>query len=193
MTHKKCTKCGEEKALDAFGSNRSCSDGRQSHCKECKRKYRTTHPEKVRASNRKYREANPEKARERARKWRVANPEKFKEYRAKRYENDLQYRLECQLRGRLGMALKGSYKNGSAVSDLGCSIPEFKTRLEAQFKPGMTWANHGVHGWHIDHIKPLASFDLTDREQFLKAVHFSNLQPLWAKENMHKGADLPSK
>jgi hypothetical protein len=81
--------------------------------------------------------------------------------------------------------LKTNAKAGSAVSDLGCSIPELKAYLEKMFQPGMTWENWGA--WHIDHIIPLASFDLTDREQFLKACHYTNLQPLWAPDNQRKG------
>jgi hypothetical protein len=54
----------------------------------------------------------------------------------------------------------------------------------------MSWGNYGFRGWHIDHIIPLASFDLTDREQFLKACHHTNLQPMWAKENLSKGSKL---
>lgn len=85
------------------------------------------------------------------------------------------------------MALKNQQKAGSAVDDLGCTIPELMAHLERRFLPGMTWANWSRHGWHIDHIKPLASFDLTDREQFLAACHYTNLQPLWAVDNLRKG------
>lgn len=84
------------------------------------------------------------------------------------------------------MALKGGQKSGSTVRDLGCTVAELVVKLEALFAPGMTWANHGTD-WHIDHIKPLALFDLTIRSEFLQACHFSNLQPLWAFENMSKG------
>ena len=73
------------------------------------------------------------------------------------------------------------------MSDLGCTIPELKQYLESKFQEGMTWENWGVHGWHIDHIIPLSSFDLTCREQFLKVCHYTNLQPLWAKDNLSKG------
>jgi hypothetical protein len=84
-------------------------------------------------------------------------------------------------------AIKFGYKSGSAVKDLGCSIEECKKYIESQFKESMTWENWGVYGWHLDHKIPLDSFDLTDREQFLKACHYTNLQPLWAKENLSKG------
>lgn len=84
------------------------------------------------------------------------------------------------------MRLKKNRKTGSAVRDLGCSIKELKQRLESQFQPGMTWDNYGVY-WHIDHIVPLASFNLTNREELLKACHFSNLQPLTVRENLKKG------
>ncbi len=50
----------------------------------------------------------------------------------------------------------------------------------------MTWDNHGLYGWHIDHVVPLSSFDLTDHKQVKKACHWFNLQPLWAKENLSK-------
>ena len=85
------------------------------------------------------------------------------------------------------MALKGNYKNGSAVKDLGCSIDELKTYLESKFQLGMTWDNWSKDGWHIDHIKPLSSFDLTDKKQLLEACHYTNLQPLWATDNLSKG------
>lgn len=83
--------------------------------------------------------------------------------------------------------LKNNQKTGSAVSDLGCSVSDFKQYLESKFQLGMNWENYGTFGWHIDHIKPLSSFDLTNRLQFLEACHFTNLQPLWASENRQKG------
>ena len=69
---------------------------------------------------------------------------------------------------------------------LGCTIGELKIYLEQQFKPGMTWENHIIDGWHIDHIRPLSSFDLTVLEQYKQACHYTNLQPLWAKDNLSK-------
>jgi hypothetical protein len=86
----------------------------------------------------------------------------------------------------LNKAIKRNTKNGSSVKDLGCSIKEFKEYIEKQFKDGMNWNNWCKDGWHIDHIKPLNSFNLTDREDLLKAVHYTNLQPLWARDNFNK-------
>ena len=103
-----------------------------------------------------------------------------------RLSSDINYLLKCKLRTRLNSAIKGNYKSGSAVSDLGCSIEDFKKYLESKFQDDMSWDNYNKHGWHIDHIIPLSSFDLTDREQLLKACHYTNLQPLWAKDNLSK-------
>jgi hypothetical protein len=69
---------------------------------------------------------------------------------------------------------------------LGCTIPELKFYLESKFQPEMTWDNWSYEGWHIDHIIPLDSFDLSNKEEFLKACHYTNLQPLWAEENFKK-------
>ena len=91
-----------------------------------------------------------------------------------------------RLSGRLYNALKNNHKTGSAVKDLGCTIEQFKVYLESKFTKGMNWDNYGLHSWHIDHVKPLSSFDLTDKEQFKKACHYTNLQPLWAKDNLIK-------
>jgi len=91
-------------------------------------------------------------------------------------------------------AIASNQKAGSAVKDLGCSVAELKQYLEKRFyahsKTGkqMAWDNWNLYGWHIDHIQPLASFDLTNRKQFLEACHYTNLQPLWAEENLRKGA-----
>lgn len=108
------------------------------------------------------------------------------EYKLKRLQSSPQFKLVHSLRTRLRHALKNNQKTGSAVGDLGCSINSLKSYLEAQFKSGMSWDNHGE--WHIDHIRPLSSFDLTNRKELLKACHYTNLQPLWKGENLEKGS-----
>ena len=107
-------------------------------------------------------------------------------YEKNKLKTDLNFKLKKSLRSRIRLAVKNNQKKGSAVKDLGCSIQEFKLYIESKFKTGMTWENWGQYGWHIDHIIPLASFDLSDRDQFLKACNYKNLQPLWASENLNK-------
>jgi hypothetical protein len=105
----------------------------------------------------------------------------------------LNYKLSNRLRQRLCKAIDGNYKAGSAVNDLGCTVEQLKQHLESKFSPGMSWDNWRIDGWHIDHIKPLASFDLTDRKQFLEACNYTNLQPLWATDNLRKGDNILEK
>jgi hypothetical protein len=107
-------------------------------------------------------------------------------YTNNRRKTNIPYKLSCNLRSRLNSAINNNYKSGSAVRDLGCTIEELKKYLESKFQPEMSWDNWTTDGWHIDHIKPLASFDLTDKNQLLEACHYTNLQPLWATDNITK-------
>jgi hypothetical protein len=115
-----------------------------------------------------------------------------KHYIKRRRQTDVNFYLKDRLRSRLYYALKRNQKTGSAVKDLGCTIPELKKHMESKFQPGMTWDNRGKE-WHIDHIIPLATFNLQDRRQFLVACHYTNLQPLWARDNMVKGMSVLGK
>jgi len=155
-----------------------------------KKAYRAANPDKIKANDKAYYEANIDKKKARHKAWRVANPDKIKAYNNTRIKIDIQYKLSRRLRSRLYKALQGNYKNGSAVRDLGCSIDELKMHLESKFQSGMSWDNWSFDGWHIDHIKPLASFDLSDRAQLLLACHYTNLQPLWAIDNLSKGDSI---
>ena len=129
---------------------------------------------------------NPDFVRSQDRKSKQKRYEDIKKSRKIRYFTDNDFRLKILLRTRVNRALKNNQKAGSAVRDLGCSIEELKLHLEKQFQPEMTWENQGQ--WHIDHIIPLCFFDLTNREQFLKACHYTNLQPLWAFDNLVKSS-----
>jgi hypothetical protein len=108
---------------------------------------------------------------------------------SKRMQRSIQLRLAKTLRCRLNRALKGNFKSGSSVSDLGCTIKKFKVYLESRFLLGMNWDNYGkgYSKWNIDHIKPLSKIDLTNRKEFLKAAHYTNMQPLWHTDNIKKG------
>ena len=114
------------------------------------------------------------------------NLQKRNKWKRDKYRHDIEYRLTILLRSRLASAIKGTAKKSSAKQLIGCSIPQLLKHLESQFADGMTWGNHG--DWHIDHIKPCAAFDLTNEEEQRQCFHYSNLQPLWAKENITKGA-----
>ena len=116
-------------------------------------------------------------------------------YRKSKRTSDPIFKLACNLRARLWHALRNKAKRGSAVRLLGCSPEEACRHIERQFKLSMSWDNWGAglngdREWHVDHINPLASFDLTDPEQLAQACHYTNLQPLWADDNRQKKARL---
>lgn len=159
------------------------------------KKYYQNHKEKSHEYNKIYYQNNKVKAqkyyqdhKEKAKIYEQEHKEERQEYRKKRLKNDPNFKLACYLRTRLYLAVRKNQRKGSAVQDLGCTILELKVHLENQFKEGMNWKNHGK--WHIDHKIPLISFNLLDREELLKAVHYTNLQPLWAEENRIKGSSL---
>jgi len=152
---------------------------------------------KILARCAKYRTENPEERRKTVAKYTAENKEKIRDfqrkYATKRYEEDVEFRIQKILRARLLVALKGRSKATSATRLVGCSIAKLKKHLELMFDSGMTWDNYGHRTWHIDHIIPLAAFDLTKPAQQRKAFHWKNLQPLWAIENLRKGARTPAK
>jgi hypothetical protein len=100
-----------------------------------------------------------------------------------RRKTDIQYKIECNLRSHLRRSRLG---NRPSLKLIGCTITQFISHIESQFKPGMTWENHGHKTWHLDHIKPISTFDLTDISQQRECFHFSNLRPLWASENFRR-------
>jgi len=120
-------------------------------------------------------------------KYKKANRHKDRAYNAKRRATDPQFVIAGRLRNRLRQALwyYRVEKYNSTFSVLGCTIEFFIGYIEAQFKDGMTWDTI-----HVDHIRPLKSFDLTDPEQQRRAFHYSNLQPLFKADNLKKGARL---
>ncbi len=103
-----------------------------------------------------------------------------------RYYSNPRFKIAQNLRTRIRLALNGVCKSKSTRELLGADFDFVKSYLESQFKPGMSWENHRIDGWHIDHKKPCALFDLTNPEQQKECFHYSNLQPLWAKDNFIK-------
>lgn len=161
-----------------------------------------------------------QKQREYMREYRKRNPEKWAEYRAKNREklaaNARQYRADNaaeqskrdvarrkakrasdpkfaivhRTRARIAHAYRGALKPAATQRLIGCTFEQFCAHIESQFLPGMSWANRSQ--WHIDHIRPVCSFDLSDPEQAMQAFNFTNCQPLWAIDNLRKGMQHPS-
>jgi hypothetical protein len=111
-------------------------------------------------------------------------------YLKNKLKTDFNYKLIHTIRVRVKDVLRGHSKSDSTINMLGCTINELWIHLEKQFKQGMTRQNHGK--WHIDHIIPCSSFDLTKPEEQAKCFHYTNLQPLWASENLAKGSKISS-
>lgn len=123
------------------------------------------------------RAARPEEVKAKEREW-------FRNWMANKRRTDPQYCLGNRLRSRLWHALDGAKKAASTVELIGCSLDHARKHLESKFADGMSWENK--HLWHIDHIVPCASFDLSDPEQQKKCFHWTNLQPLWSWDNQSK-------
>ena len=159
-------------------SQRLTSNGRCCECHSLRQLaiYHSKTPEEKLAFNR----ANARSSEQR----RAANLR----YENKKYANNLNYRIAKCLRCRFHKALSRDQKSDRATAMIGCTIERLRNHLEAQFTDGMSWENYGKNGWHVDHIRPCASFDLTDPEQQRQCFHYTNLQPLWATDNMRKSA-----
>tara|TARA_R100000365_G_C2745572_1_gene74473 strand:+ start:1743 stop:2492 length:750 start_codon:yes stop_codon:yes gene_type:complete len=130
------------------------------------------------------------------REWRAENLEWEREYGRKkrdRRKDDPVFKIMASVRRRVIAALKGQSKSASTAALIGAPVEVVKAHIQSQFSVGMTWENwgrgwFGAKEWHLDHVKPLASFDLTDPRQLALACHYTNLQPLWSKDNLIKGA-----
>ena len=206
MEKKICSKCKIEKEVCEFNKKSVSKNGMQyykSRCKKCQ-----SEDEKIR------RDSNPEqykiwydKTRVDRNKWRSeyyqTNKERIRDYNKKfdkqkssnfmvKYHNDtivkLRHRLSCRLREVL--KFKSMKKNKTYNDVIGCPPIFLKEYLEKQFTDGMSWKNHGLYGWHIDHIIPLSS--VKTEEEIYKLCHYTNLQPLWAENNLKKSNKILS-
>lgn len=201
VSAKRCSKCGIRKDSSFFSLSKNSKDGLQSWCRSCHREKRQD-PE-TKASFIVYKK---EWRANRTPEQKQADSDKYSIYYDKnreiiiaksvrinkrKYNSDPQSKLRRLLGVRVKDVLKGKAKAGSAVQDLGCSPFELVTYLESRFLPGMTWGNHGIgrnnQTWHVDHAVPLSAFDLTDRQHFLLACNYLNLQPMWGSDNIRKG------
>ena len=124
-------------------------------------------------------------------RWSTLNYEVYRKAvnikKKQRLLNDPNYKLLCNLRGRIYGVLKGKSKSASTMELLGCTIEELWIHLESKFEPWMTRENYGKGGWDVDHIKACANFDLTDPAQQRICFHYTNLQPMEHIANIKKG------
>ena len=201
---KECSKCKTEKPLIKFYKCNDGVGGVRGDCIICCKLffagYRRTHKEFLKTSGKEYR-ARPDvqkKTREYNKKYRpdyvLRNRNRISANalanQKKRIEIDPAFKLLIRLRSRVYSLLKNvnHRKIKSTLELLGCSADDFKKYLESKFVQGMTWENYNLRGWHVDHIIPCARFNLMNEEELKRCFHFSNLQPMWAKENWSKGA-----
>jgi len=107
-------------------------------------------------------------------------------YQYNKLHTDLNHKLMSYMRNRIRSAIKkgAGSKAYKSIELLGCTIEDARKHLESLFQEGMTWENYGK--WHIDHIRPCSSFDLTDPEQQKQCFNYKNIQPLWAIDNLRK-------
>lgn len=211
---KVCGKCKVEKPYDEFYNNSSRKDGKSSHCKFCQKKYYEKNATTIRLQHKEYRKLNKDKRAESAKLWKEKNRDYilikrkeyyennkdkrkiylkenktkildyYRNYKKNRRAQDPMYRVINNLRTRIYLACKAIQlnKSTSVNKSIGLPLSELKTYIESKFQEGMTWKNYGK--WHIDHIKPLSS--ATTEEEVIKLNHYTNLQPLWAIDNIKK-------
>jgi len=161
--------------------------------REQEKKSRIKNREKILTYQAKYRAENREEINRKIREWYYKNTKKVKErikIYNKVYRNTLHYKIKDGMRKRIMRALKkdGGKKSKRTMKLVGCTVGQLKQYIEKKFKPGMSWEQR--NSFHIDHIIPCASFDLTKLSEQKKCFHYTNLQPLYPIENIKKGAKL---
>ncbi len=151
-----------------------------------------------------------ERVRQQTKEWRQKNLEHYSAWNAryrkrpdvlarnrsrfrKRKASDPNFALAVALSASVARAIKTQVgrKAAKSIKLLGCSIRKARKHIESQFQKGMSWENFGTHGWHIDHIVPCYAFDLRIKKNQYKCFHYTNLRPLWASDNIRKGATVP--
>lgn len=197
-----CTKCGTEKPNDQFVPIGYT-------CKSCKseydKAYNIKNAEKRKYQRKKWVEQNKDRHKEMKKIWVDENREhrdmvaklyvknnldKISARNRYRRRTDIDYAIKCRLRSRINAAVKSQKTNKSnKTTDLvGCDIKTFRLHIESLFKQGMSWNNMG--SWHLDHIKPCCMYNLRNIEEQKICFHYTNIQPLWAIDNLKKGGHL---
>jgi len=184
-----CKTCSERKPVDEFYP---AMRYRKSMCIPCSRVYQKKYHKETYEDKKQYFKDYYKKNKVRiiqdAAKYKKDNPDKVRKHKRK-YKKHPHVKVKKRQAERIRRALRsaGVRKSDTTLKYIGCTARELVTHLEGQFSLGMSWDNHGINGWHIDHIRPCASFDFSDEKQIYDCFHYTNLQPLWAADNMSKG------
>lgn len=190
MKTKICTKCDKEKELSEFYSHARQKSGFSSQCKLCVNQYFIDNKEKVKKYKHKWYLKNKNKHNKSSRCYYEENKGKMKKlqlsYQKKRRKEDASFRFLCALRTRINTSIKKRYKSLSTMFLIECEIDYLMYHIQNHFTSGMSWDNYGRGGWEIDHIKPCSKFDLSKESEQRKCFHYTNLQPLWAMDNLKK-------
>ncbi len=213
MTTKICTKCKKEKELSKFSKQQKGKFGVRTLCKECQNKYFKNYyinnekkliknkkdwyinnKNKVKIYNIKYHKIyykqNKKEIKNQQKQYRDKNKKQILRYNINyeknKIKNNISFKVLKNIRRRINLALQGKNKSLSTMFLIGCEIDYLMFHIQNQFKDGMSWDNYGL--WHIDHIKPCALFDLSKESEQRKCFNYTNLQPLWAIDNLKKGS-----
>jgi len=206
---KQCVKCNKKQELINFHNQTAAKDGKSPYCKTChkeynsirrqrnkqkikkqQQEYRSKHREILNANRKQWGQDNPDKVAINAKKYREKYRDKINKQRRQKRKHNINFRLRTIISNRIRLALSRGSKNSTSYNLTGCSWEHLRLYLESLFVDGMTWDNYGQ--WHIDHIKPCCSFDLTNIEQQKLCFHYTNLQPLWAIDNLKKSGKFDS-
>jgi len=182
-----CSKCNESKLLTEFTKDKNRKDGRYPYCKECRKVNDKVYRESGR-HNENCKKYNKTEKGQITLKKAVAKYRKTEKYKRAWKKSNKKNRLSNTVSTRMRQSLNGCKYNRHWETLVEYTLKDLREHLESQFKSGMTWKNHGRVGWHIDHIRPIGSFNITDYDcrDFKECWSLDNLQPLWYWENVRK-------
>jgi hypothetical protein len=198
MEKKICSKCQEEKEVCEFYKHSKNPNIYRGQCKICMNKnsldYHIKNSKIISEKNKQFRIEHPEINKEKCQIYKKNNPDYFKKWLEKNKEHRKNYinnynsnpkvRIKNSLRSRVNELINKKYNNPKTLDLVGCDYEFLMIYIENKFIEGMSWGNYGYYGWHLDHIIPLSS--AKTKKEIYKLYHYTNLQPLWAEDNLKK-------
>ena len=188
---KQCKKCNQEKSVIEFCNRKGETDGKHRYCKSCLnsnfKTYYHTSGRKKSDYYKEYRKKNKEYFNQYCTNHYHTKKELYREWNKNKYHTDIGFRIKHVTSARISEALKlyNTLKKDRTIEYLGCNMEEYTQYFESQFTPEINWDNYGEY-WEIDHIKPIASFDLSIEENLYICFHYLNTQPLEKNQNREK-------